>query len=77
MIIVDLGEDVYVNPAAITVITRVMGKDGERLDVYTAEGDAPIMLQKGGDAYKNMMILLKRGVEGHVKIVRMRECDDA
>jgi hypothetical protein len=73
IIIIDLGEDVYVNPAAITAITRTMGMNGERLNVYTEESDTPIVLQKGGDAYKSMEWILKNGIEGHVRIFRLRE----
>jgi hypothetical protein len=76
MIILDLGEDVYVNLAAITVITRTMGMKGERLNVYTTERDTPIVLQKGGVTYKNMTRLLENGIEGHVEIVRMSEGDN-
>jgi hypothetical protein len=76
IIIIDLGEDVYVNPAAITAITRTMGMNGERLNVYTAESDTPIVLQKGGEAYKNMTRLLEQGIEGVIKIVRMSEGDN-
>jgi hypothetical protein len=77
IIIANLGEDVSVNPAAITVITRTMGMDGECLNVYTAESETPIVLQKGGDAYKSMEWILKNGIEGHVRIFRLREGDNA